>query len=107
MAKFIPLVQGARNTPGRHHARRGRAAPAGVERLDGQGRRRPARWRCALRRPHRCCRRWLTTSASDLNGYTIVQAPDLAAAKTLCGGNPFLDDATADFVVEIYELAPM
>jgi hypothetical protein len=60
-----------------------------------------------FRRPHRCCRRWLTTSASDLNGYTIVQAPDLAAAKTLCGGNPFLDDATADFVVESYELAPM
>jgi hypothetical protein len=48
-----------------------------------------------------------TTSASDLNGYTIVQAPDIAAAKALCGGNPFLDDGTADFVVEIYELAPM
>ena len=48
-----------------------------------------------------------TKSASDLNGYTIVEAPDIDAAKALCGGNPFLDDGTANFAVEIYELATM
>jgi hypothetical protein len=48
-----------------------------------------------------------TKSASDLNGYTIVEAPDVRAAKALCGGNPFLDDGTANFAVEIYELGTM
>jgi hypothetical protein len=48
-----------------------------------------------------------TTSASDLNGYTILEAPDIDAAKALCGGNPFLDDGTSNFVVEIYELGTM
>jgi hypothetical protein len=48
-----------------------------------------------------------TKSASDLNGYTIVEAPDIGAAKALCGGNPFLDDGTANFAVEIYELGTM
>ena len=48
-----------------------------------------------------------TKSASDLNGYTIVEAPDVSAAKALCGGNPFLDDGTANFAVEIYELETM
>jgi hypothetical protein len=46
-------------------------------------------------------------SASDLNGYTIVEAPDIDAAKILCDGNPFLSDGTANFAIEIYELAPM
>ena len=48
-----------------------------------------------------------TTSASDLNGYTIVEAPDIDVAKTLCDGNPFLSDGTAKFAIEIYELMPM
>ena len=48
-----------------------------------------------------------TKSASDLNGYTIVEAPDVSAAKALCGGNPFLDDGTANFAREIYELGTM
>jgi hypothetical protein len=48
-----------------------------------------------------------TSSASDLNGYTIVEAPDLNSAKSLVGGNPFLDDGTANFAVEIYELGTM
>jgi len=48
-----------------------------------------------------------TTSASDLTGYTIVQAPDIETARTLCDGNPFLSDGTANFVVEIYELGSM
>lgn len=48
-----------------------------------------------------------TRSASDLTGYTIVEAPDIDAAKTLVGGNPFLDDGSAKFAVEIYELGTM
>ena len=48
-----------------------------------------------------------TRSVSDLNGYTIVEAPDLDAAKNLVGGHPFLDDGTANFAVEIYELGNM
>jgi YCII-related domain len=47
------------------------------------------------------------TSASDLNGYTIVDAPDIDTAKTLCDGNPFVSDGTAKFAIEIYELVPM
>ena len=47
------------------------------------------------------------TSASDLNGYSIVEAADIDTAKSLCDGHPFLSDGTARFVVEIYELAPM
>jgi hypothetical protein len=48
-----------------------------------------------------------TSSASDLNGYTILEAPDLNSATSLVGGNPFLDDGTANFAVEIYELGTM
>ena len=48
-----------------------------------------------------------TRSASDLNGYTVVEAPDLETAKTLVGGNPFLDDGSSKFAVEIYELGTM
>ena len=47
-----------------------------------------------------------TTSASDLTGYTIVQAPTIEEAKALCDGHPSLSDGTARFVVEICELAP-
>jgi len=48
-----------------------------------------------------------TRSASDLTGYTIVEASDLDAAKVLVGGNPFLDDGSSKFAVEIYELGTM
>jgi hypothetical protein len=48
-----------------------------------------------------------TTSASDLNGYNIVEAADINEAKNLCDGHPFLSDGTAKFAVEIYELAPI
>ena len=43
----------------------------------------------------------------DLNGYTLVEAADLPAARALCEGHPFLSDGTARFTVEIYELAPV
>jgi hypothetical protein len=48
-----------------------------------------------------------TTNASDLTGYTVVEAADLEAAKGLCDGHPFLSDGTARFAVEVYELLPI
>ena len=45
--------------------------------------------------------------ASDYNGYTIVEATDLNAAKGFCDGHPFLADSGREFSVEVYELAPM
>ena len=46
-------------------------------------------------------------TASDYNGYTIVDATDLNAAKGFCDGHPFLSDSGSEFSVEVYELAPM
>jgi hypothetical protein len=48
-----------------------------------------------------------TTTASDLHGYTIVEAADMEEAKGFCDGHPFLSDGTARFVIEVYELAPV
>lgn len=48
-----------------------------------------------------------STGASDFTGYTIVEATDIDEAKSLCDGHPFLNDGTARFSVEIYELTPI
>jgi len=45
--------------------------------------------------------------AGDLIGYTIVEADDLAAAKALTGGLPFLSGSDGKCAVEIFELLPM
>lgn len=45
--------------------------------------------------------------AADLNGYSIVEAESLDAAKGLCDHHPFLSSGTADFSVDVYELLPM
>lgn len=47
------------------------------------------------------------SAPGDLNGYTIVEAADLAAAKALTDGHPFLSDGSGKFSVEIFELIPM
>lgn len=44
---------------------------------------------------------------SDQNGYSIVEASDIADAKALLKGHPFLAEGKGRFSVEIYELAPM
>ncbi|HEX3337065.1 MAG TPA: YciI family protein [Jatrophihabitans sp.] len=44
---------------------------------------------------------------SDQNGYTIVEADSLDAAKALTQGHPFLADKTGKFAIEIFELVPM
>ena len=45
--------------------------------------------------------------ALPITGYTIVEADSLDDARTLCDGHPFLEDAPADFSVDVYELMPM
>jgi hypothetical protein len=44
---------------------------------------------------------------SDQNGYTIVQADSLAAAKDLTKGHPFLSEGKGRFTIDIFELVPM
>ncbi|HEY3975952.1 MAG TPA: hypothetical protein VGM79_01670 [Streptosporangiaceae bacterium] len=46
-------------------------------------------------------------AAGDLTGYTIVEAGDLAAARALTDGLPFLSGADGKCAVEIFELLPM
>ena len=46
-------------------------------------------------------------AAGDLIGYTIVEVDDLAAAKALTGGLPFLSKRDGTCAVEIFELLPM
>ncbi len=45
--------------------------------------------------------------AGDLIGYTIVEASDLAAAKALTNGLPFLSGSDGKCAVEIFELLSM
>jgi YCII-related domain len=46
-------------------------------------------------------------TASDLNGYSIVQADDISSALALIDGHPFLSDKSGKFSVEVFELIPI
>jgi YCII-related domain-containing protein len=46
-------------------------------------------------------------TAGDLTGYMIVEAEDLAGAKALTDGLPFLAGSDGKCAVEIFELLPM
>jgi hypothetical protein len=46
-------------------------------------------------------------TAGDLIGYTLVEADDLAGAKALTDGLPFLAGSDGKCAVEIFELLPM
>lgn len=46
-------------------------------------------------------------SATQLNGYSIVEAADLGAATALCENHPFLSDKTGEFAVDVYEMLPV
>jgi hypothetical protein len=48
-----------------------------------------------------------TREPGDLNGYSIVQADTLAAAKALTEKHPFLAEGKGRFTIEVFELAPM
>jgi hypothetical protein len=47
------------------------------------------------------------TKPSDQNGYTIVEADNLDAARSLLDGHPFLAEGKGRFAVEIFEILPM
>ena len=46
-------------------------------------------------------------TASDQNGYSIVEADTLEAAKALADKHPFLAEGKGRFQVEVFELLPM
>jgi hypothetical protein len=46
-------------------------------------------------------------TAGDVNGYTIVTADDLEAARALTDGHPFLARSEGRFSIDIFELLPM
>jgi hypothetical protein len=46
-------------------------------------------------------------TATQLNGYSIVEAGDVNAVKALLDGHPFLSDRSGNFSVEIHELLPV
>ncbi len=48
-----------------------------------------------------------TAEATDLNGYSIVEAESLEAATALAAGHPFLNEGNGRFSLEIFELAPV
>ncbi|WP_427017406.1 YciI family protein [Pseudarthrobacter sp. P1] len=47
------------------------------------------------------------TEASELQGYTIVEAENLDAAKALTQGHPFLTEGKGRFSLDIFELIDM
>jgi hypothetical protein len=48
-----------------------------------------------------------TPEPGDLNGYTIVEADGIEAARALLDGHPFLAEGKGRFTVDVYELVPM
>ena len=46
-------------------------------------------------------------TALELNGYSIVEADDMAAAKSLANGHPFLSEGKGNFAIDIFELMPV
>ena len=46
-------------------------------------------------------------TASEQNGYSIVEAENLAAARLLTQDHPFLSEGKGRFAIDIYELVPM
>src|SRR5262245_9598083 len=45
--------------------------------------------------------------AGDLNGYSIVEAESLAAARSLADKHPFLSEGNGRFQIDVFELVPM
>ncbi|MDK1019540.1 MAG: hypothetical protein QGD89_09075 [Actinomycetota bacterium] len=46
-------------------------------------------------------------TAVSLNGYSIVEADDMAGARALADGHPFLVEGKGDYAIDIYELMPV
>ena len=45
-------------------------------------------------------------TATAASGYSIVEAADMAAAKGLTDGHPYLSDSDGNYAIDIYELMP-
>jgi YCII-related domain len=48
-----------------------------------------------------------TPAPGDLNGYSIVEAESLEAAKALLDRHPFLSEGKGRFSIEVFELVPV
>ena len=44
---------------------------------------------------------------TDQNGYTIVEADSIDAARELAHGHPFLGEGKGRFAIEVFQLEPM
>lgn len=45
--------------------------------------------------------------ATELTGYSIIEATNLDEAKKLLNNHPFLSDSNGDYAVEVFELQPV
>jgi len=43
----------------------------------------------------------------SVSGYSIVEAGDLAGAKSLTAGHPYLSEGAGNFAIDIYEMMPV
>jgi hypothetical protein len=48
-----------------------------------------------------------THETTDQNGYSIVEAANIKAARALLSNHPFLTEGKGRFAVEVFELVPM
>jgi hypothetical protein len=48
-----------------------------------------------------------SSDATELTGYSIIQAEDMDKALSLVQDHPFLSDKTGKFRVEVFELLPI
>lgn len=46
-------------------------------------------------------------TAMAASGYSIVEADDMAGARALTEGHPYLSEGKGDFAIDIYELLPV
>ncbi len=46
-------------------------------------------------------------TASLLNGYSIIEAGDMAGAKALTKNHPFLSEGKGNYSIDIFELMPV
>ena len=46
-------------------------------------------------------------TAVSLAGYSIVEADDMAAARQLAEGHPYLSEGAGNFAVDLYEMMPL
>jgi len=46
-------------------------------------------------------------AAVSLTGYSVVEAADMAAARGLADGHPYLSEGKGNFAIDLYELLPV